>query len=65
MPHVPTAAAKLLKIAQLAAMLDLSQRTIWRYVAEGKLPEPVRFSRVCVRWKPEEVQEAVDRLKKN
>ena len=49
-------AGQYLKIADLARLLDLSTRTIWRYVAIGRLPEPVRFSKVCVRWKAEEVQ---------
>ena len=52
----------LLRIAELARQLDVSTRTIWRYVALGRLPAPVRFSKVCVRWQAGEVQAAIEPL---
>ena len=63
MSTVSLPAGKFIKIAELARLLDISTRTIWRYVAIGRLPEPVRFSKVCVRWKAEEVQQYIDQLK--
>jgi len=54
---------QLLKIAELARQLGVSTRTIWRYVALGRLPTPVRFSKVCVRWQAAEVRRCIEQLK--
>jgi prophage regulatory protein len=40
---------------ELAAMLDVSLRQIWRLNAAGKLPRPARLGG-SVRWNREEVQ---------
>jgi excisionase family DNA binding protein len=41
---------------QLAQMLGVSERHLYRQHAAGKLPRPVRIGR-CVRWDPEEFRE--------
>jgi len=39
----------LLNAEEVAAMLGISERTLWRLRSAGKVPEPVRFGR-CTRW---------------
>ena len=34
----------------LAARYDVSRCTIWRWVARGQLPPPVKLSPGCARW---------------
>jgi predicted DNA-binding transcriptional regulator AlpA len=41
---------QLLSAKQVATRLSVTPRTVWRWVAEKRLPEPVRLSRKCVRW---------------
>jgi prophage regulatory protein len=42
---------RLLRIPQLSAILGISRATIYRYIASGKLPKPVKLSARCVAWK--------------
>lgn len=44
---------------KLAAILNISTRTLWRLRSASKLPEPVRFGG-CVRWRAEDVQAWID-----
>ena len=53
---------RLLKIAEVQKMTGLSRASVYRRVAEGLLPPPVRFSPRCVRWQMSEVQEHIDAL---
>lgn len=34
----------------LAALLSVSEATLYRMLAGGKIPSPLRLSRGCVRW---------------
>ncbi len=43
--------ARMLETKQVAAMLGVSVRTVWRLVAAGQLPQPVRFNRKLVRYR--------------
>ena len=45
------AGADLLTSQQVAERLAVSVRTLWRLVASGKFPQPVRYNRNLVRWK--------------
>lgn len=36
---------------QLAAYFSVSRATIWRWVKEKRIPEPIRLSPGCTRWK--------------
>jgi len=42
--------------SQVAEKLAMSVRTLWRLVAAGKFPQPVRYNRKLVRWKAEAVE---------
>jgi predicted DNA-binding transcriptional regulator AlpA len=38
-----------------AAIVGVSQRSWWRFVAEGRAPQPIRLGR-CVRWRLAEIR---------
>lgn len=44
-----------LGVQELAKILKISKRSVWRYVASGELPQPIRFGR-NVRWRLEDVE---------
>jgi excisionase family DNA binding protein len=53
-PSVPSEPL-LITAAELARMLQVSTRTLWRLRSAGQLPQPVQFGG-SVRWRLEEVQ---------
>ena len=55
LPTQPT----LLSVQQLASMLSVSKRTVWRMLSAGELIEPIRV-RGNTRWRHAEVQEWID-----
>ena len=59
---IETAAPELLTSQQVAGRLAMSVRTLWRLVAAGKFPPPVRYNRKLVRWKSAEVTRYIDSL---
>jgi excisionase family DNA binding protein len=50
----------LLKADEVATLLHVSERTLWRLLSAGKLPKPVRFGR-STRWKADEVAGWIER----
>ena len=55
-------AAELMTSHQVAECLAVSVRTVWRLVASGKFPQPVRYNRKLVRWKTAEVARYIETL---
>ena len=53
---------RLLKIAEVQKMTGLSRASIYKMVADGRLPPPVRFSSRCVRWHESEVLASIESL---
>jgi excisionase family DNA binding protein len=53
---------ELLTSQQVAQKLAVSVRTLWRLVASGKFPQPVRYNRKLVRWKNAEVSRYIESL---
>ncbi|MEZ6098161.1 MAG: helix-turn-helix domain-containing protein [Pirellulaceae bacterium] len=47
---------ELINVTQLAELLNLSVRTVWRLNAQGKLPAPLRLGR-SVKWRKNEIYE--------
>ena len=45
----------LIDAAELAQMLSVSKPSVWRWMAEGKLPPPIRITAQCLRWNREAV----------
>ena len=52
--------AVLIPAEEVAAMLGVSERTLWRLLSAGKLPQPVRIGR-STRWRAAEVREWIER----
>jgi predicted DNA-binding transcriptional regulator AlpA len=52
----------LLTSRQVADRLSVSVRTVWRLVAAGKFPQPIRYNRKLVRWKAIEISRYFDAL---
>ncbi len=52
----------LLNVTEVAEILSLSRRSVWRYAAAGKLPRPVRLNRHTVRWRASDIQRHLDTL---
>ena len=53
---------RLLRVEQVAEVLGISKRTVWRLVSGGQLPQPVAIGR-CKRWKQADVERFVESLK--
>jgi prophage regulatory protein len=52
--------ASLINAQELAQMLSVSTRTLWRLLSKGELPTPVRLGG-SVRWRLDEVRSWIDR----
>jgi excisionase family DNA binding protein len=50
----------LIDAEELARMMDVSERTLWRLLSGGKLPQPVRIGR-STRWRLAEVTEWIEK----
>jgi len=50
-PEVKKKEALLVTSKELAAMLAVSERTIWRMAKEGMLPRAITMGKKSVRWK--------------
>lgn len=48
---------------QVADHLCISMRTLWRLVAAGKFPQPVRYNRKLVRWKRSDIDKYIEEAK--
>ncbi len=53
---------ELLTSRQVASRLSVSVRTLWRLVAAGKFPQPIRYNRKLVRWKDADVCRYIQNL---
>jgi predicted DNA-binding transcriptional regulator AlpA len=47
---------ELVNASVAAAVLGVSRRSWWRFVAEGRAPKPIRLGR-CVRWRLAELRD--------
>jgi predicted DNA-binding transcriptional regulator AlpA len=47
---------------KLELMLDCSAPTIWRMIADGRLPQPKQFGGTCRRWDLGEVNASLARI---
>lgn len=55
----PVPAVQLITTEELAEILGMSKRTIWRLLSAGQIPQPVRIGR-STRWRRDEVQRWID-----
>jgi prophage regulatory protein len=51
MPLPPPPTSDLLTVNDVARRLKVGVRTVWRWLAQGRLPQPLRFTALCVRWR--------------
>lgn len=42
---------------QLAELFNVSRATIWRWAASGILPQPVKLSPGCTRWRLDQIKQ--------
>ena len=56
--------AEFLKVRRLAEMLDISTRTLYRKVARGEFPKPVRIGKGTTRWRLRDIEAYLVRAQK-
>jgi excisionase family DNA binding protein len=59
MVHLPE--EKHFSVRELAQILGVGKRTIWRWVAKGILPEPIRYGPAVVHFRESQVREFIDK----
>jgi excisionase family DNA binding protein len=52
-------APQLIRAEDVARMMGVSERTLWRLLSAGKLPQPVRIGR-STRWRLAEVRQWIE-----
>jgi len=52
---------ELLTVAQVAAALQVSQRTIWRSVSNGIFPAPIKLGGRIARWKRSDIYAHIEK----
>ena len=50
----------LLSAKDVAKHLGISRSTVWRFVAAGKLPQPIKISDRCSRWKATDLERLIE-----
>jgi predicted DNA-binding transcriptional regulator AlpA len=60
-PTTP-ASRRLLTAPEVADQFGISVRTLWRWVATGEFPQPIRWNRKLVRWDARAVEAHIDLL---
>jgi len=50
---------RLINVQTVASMLGTGKSTIWRWVSNGMLPEPVRLGMRTTRWKLSEINQFI------
>lgn len=55
MPNPTLAPSALIDAAEFARMLSVSKPTIWRLLSAQKIPEPIRLTSQCLRWRRDSV----------
>ena len=57
--HEPSQTTRFVRVRTLAAQLDVSVATIWRWAAEGRIPRPVKLSPGVTAWNAAAVSAAL------
>ncbi len=58
----PIAHTQLLRIEQVAELLSVGERTVWRWASAGRIPAPLKLSNKVVRWRQADIDEYLARL---
>jgi predicted DNA-binding transcriptional regulator AlpA len=59
-PRHEAVSPELLTKKEVARRVKVSIRTIARYVALNKFPQPIRFSQSCVRWRRKDIDDYLE-----
>jgi excisionase family DNA binding protein len=51
---------RMIDVTQVATILDISTRTVWRLVSSGELPQTIRFGR-NVRWRVSDIEAWIEK----
>jgi len=54
-----TSTPRMIDVTEVATILSVSTRTVWRLVSSGELPQPIRFGR-NVRWRASDIEEWIE-----
>lgn len=49
-----------LTVRQVAGLLQVHVRTVWRMAAAGEIPKPITIGRKTVRWRASDIQRFLD-----
>jgi predicted DNA-binding transcriptional regulator AlpA len=63
-PSLPAPLEATLSMKNLVAIYNVSKRTIWRWVKEGRLPPPIAVTRRVRRWKASDIQQHLNSLQR-
>lgn len=58
-PTIPDRLPQMITVNELATTLGMSKRTIWRLLASGRIPEPVRVGG-GTRWRLDVIRNWID-----
>lgn len=50
---------RMINVREVASILNISTRSVWRLVATGELPKPVRFGR-SARWRLADIEACIE-----
>lgn len=56
--------ARLLSVTEVATILTISAREVWRRADSGELPRPIRLGARTRRWLLEEIEAVIERAKR-
>ena len=54
---------KLLTTEDVTDALGVSRTTVWRLVKAGTLPRPIKLGPQCNRWRPSDIEAALEALR--
>ena len=53
---------QLLTVRQVAGLLSVHPRSVWRMAATGKIPAPIRLGEKTVRWRAADLEQHLEKL---
>jgi predicted DNA-binding transcriptional regulator AlpA len=48
-------------VSAVSVRLDMSERAVWQWAREGRLPAPIRMGKRFVRWRKTDIDEFIER----
>lgn len=60
-PDEPRRVTRLIRLKEVQHRVGLGRSTIYRWMAEGKFPKPIRLGGYAVAWKQEDIDDWIAR----